>query len=124
MGLIEKYTPPTAADEYAEDIAELLSAGIGAAWELGVDVSALDADKAALKVASEKTKFQTAARNAGYSARERERDESVAGTVSLIFTLGDRVTRKRGEETPPVAGEPVAAPADAAEVPATPAPIA
>lgn len=101
MGLIEKYTAPNRADDFADAIVELISAGKDAAWELTVDVSDItDADEAAKKVASEKSAFQAAARAAGYSARERERDESVAGQVSIVLTLGDKITRTRGGSDP------------------------
>lgn len=102
MTLIKDYTPPAKgnANAYDADIKTLIEAGEGAAWALGpiAGVHKEDGNLWEYPV-TEKVKFQAAAREAGYTAKvTEERVDDKAHTVTWVFVLTDKRTRKTSEK--------------------------
>lgn len=101
MGLIQNYTKPSAANPYKADIDAMIDAGEGTAYELIAPTKAVEGKRGA--IATERVKFQNAARDAGYTAvvtEDSDRPGAEAredGNTRLVFVL----TPKRERNTQP-----------------------
>lgn len=98
MGLIQKYTKPAPVNPYKDDIDEMIDAGPGVAYELIAPTKAVEGKRGS--IATERVKFQNAARDAGYTAivvedsdRATEANYEVEGQTRLVFILTDKRTR-------------------------------
>lgn len=99
MALISNYVAPKTKSAYADDVAELAKAGDGAAWAL----EPLDGVQTEGGVweypRTEVTKFQAAAREAGFSARvSEERVDEKAHKVTFVLVLGERRYRNTDKD--------------------------
>lgn len=108
MGLIQNYTKPAAVNPYKDDIDALIDAGEGAAYELIAPTKAVEGKRGS--IATERVKFQNAARDAGYTAvvtEDSDRPGSEAredGNTRLVFILTakrDRVVKPKTEDAKP-----------------------
>lgn len=95
MGVIKNYTAPAKPNRYAADVAELVEAGEGSAYEL---VAATEKGGAGNSITTEHVKFQAAARDAGFTARVSERDNREDGTTRLVFVLTEKRERTIAED--------------------------
>ncbi len=104
MTIVTDFTPAEKALPYADEVAELAKAheqhGDKAAFPLTVK-GVKDAESGAIEYPiTELTKFQNAARAAGYSARVARLDvDEKAGTATRFIQLGKRRTRKAKDAT-------------------------
>lgn len=88
MGIIANVELPKKQTPYAEEVAELIKAGEGAGYELITPTEKSEDNKrAALTV---RALFQTAAREAGYSARVVVQDEQDDGNTRFVFMLAPK----------------------------------
>lgn len=94
---IEDYQAPVRENEYTQDVADLAAAGEGKLGKIVV--------KAGGKVASAKLAFQTAARNAGYSARVKLEEVDSKGATTLGFVLSGRRTRRASDSVDSTASD-------------------
>lgn len=102
MGVITGYEVPATANPYKGDIDALINAGEGAAYELVKPTKAPEGKRGS--IATERVKFQNAARDAGYTAKVTENDEHDDGTTRLVFVLvpkRERVVKPKGETATP-----------------------
>lgn len=97
MGVITGYQAPAPVNPYKGDIDQLIDAGEGAAYELIAPTKPAEGKRGS--VATERVKFQNAARDAGHTARVVEDTEREDGTTRLVFIL----TAKRERVTKPKA---------------------
>lgn len=91
MGVITNYVAPAKTNPYKADIDALINAGEGAAYELAGETVAAEGKRGS--IATERVKFQTAARDAGYTAKVVESEEREDGTTRLVFVLTDKRSR-------------------------------
>lgn len=99
MGVITGYQAPTKANPYKADVDALVEAGEGAAFELIAPTKPAEGKRGS--VATERVKFQNAARDAGHTARVVEDEEREDGTTRLVFLL----TAKRSRTVKPAEAE-------------------
>ncbi len=92
MAIITGYKAPAPVNPFAKDIADLIDAGEGAAYELIGNTEKTEGVRGT--IASQRANFQTAAREAGYSAKMTENDVREDGTTRLVFILVPKRTRK------------------------------
>lgn len=98
MAILTNYTVPAPVNPYAKDVDALIDAGQGAAYELTAPTKPAEGKRGS--VATERVKFQNAAREAGYTARVTEDDEREDGTTRLVFILTEkreRVVKSKAE---------------------------
>lgn len=88
MGVIKKYEAPAKTEAYAGDVAELIAAGDGAAFELVTPTERVEGKRGG-SAEAERAKFQAAARKAGYTARIME-TEPVGDDTRFVFVLTER----------------------------------
>lgn len=97
MGVIKNFVPPVAVkvNPFDKDVADLIAAGEGAAFELIGKTPEPDAERQRGTIDSDKRLFQDAARAAKHSAREVDgtREDLGDGTTRLVLIL--RPERKR-----------------------------
>lgn len=92
MAILTNYKAPSAVNPFAKTIDEMVDAGEGAAFELIANTEKTEGVRGT--IASQRARFQDAARDAGYSAKTTENDEREDGTTRLVFVLVPRRTRK------------------------------
>lgn len=92
MGVITNYKAPAKALPYSAEVAELIAAGDGAAFELSVPTGREEGKKLT-NADNERIKFQAAAREAGHTAKAAEQIEEGENT-KLVFILVPKRTRK------------------------------
>lgn len=99
MGVITNYTPATPKNRYADAVAELIAAGNGAAYEMIAATEKGDTKGAVPFIDTEVVAFQTAAREAGYTAVQDRAAREVRedGTTRVVFTLTTLRERKTGD---------------------------
>lgn len=97
MGLITGYTKPAPVNPYKGDIAAMIEAGPNAAYELIAPSKAVEGKRGS--VATERVKFQNAARDAGHTAIVVEDSDRAGqepredGNTRLVFILTDKRER-------------------------------
>lgn len=93
MGIIKNYEAPKPVNPYAADVAQM---EIGDAYEIEARTTAPEGERGS--IVGEKAKFQAAAREAGYSARESEREDHPDGITRIVVVLTEKVERKANKE--------------------------
>ena len=78
MGIIKNYTPPATEERYASDVTEVISLGLGTAYEVQAD--GLDSESVGREIRA----YQKAVLAQGFSARVVERDDD-SGTAILVL---------------------------------------
>lgn len=97
MGIMTGYQKPAPANPYKKDIDAMIDAGEGAAYELIAPTKAAEGKRGS--VATERVKFQNAARDAGYTAVVTEDSDRPGqepredGNTRLVFILTDKRER-------------------------------
>lgn len=91
MAILTNYSIPAPVNPYAKDVDALIDAGEGAAYELVAPTKPAEGKRGS--VATERVKFQNAARDAGYTARVVEDEDREDGTTRLVFILTDKRER-------------------------------
>lgn len=97
MGIITGYSKPAPVNPYKGDIDAMVDAGEGAAYELIAPTKAVEGQRGS--VATERVKFQNAARDAGYTAVVVEDSDRAGqapredGNTRLVFILTDKRER-------------------------------
>lgn len=89
--IITNYVAPAPENKYAKVVAELAE-NPGSAYAIIARTTAPEGERGS--IVGEKAAFQRAARDAGYTARETERDVRDDGTTRVVVILKDKVTRK------------------------------
>ena len=92
MGVITNYTAPAPVNPYRKDVDALIDAGEGAAYEL-IGKTVPEEGKRG-SIATERVKFQNAAREAGYTAKVAEDEDREDGMTRLVFILVPKRERK------------------------------
>lgn len=100
MAILKNYVAPKAVNPFASVVDELIDAGEGAAFEHIAHTERTEGVTGT--AATDRKRFQDAARDSGYSARIVENDEREDGTTRLVFILTAKRTRtvKPVEDTP------------------------
>lgn len=90
MGILTNYTPAKPKNRYADEVQALINAGEGAAYELIANTKPGEVKGSVPFIDSEIVAFQTAAREAGFTAVQDRaaRQEREDGTTRTVFTLG------------------------------------
>lgn len=92
MGIITGYKAPERVNPFAKDIDAMIDAGEGAAYELIANTEKVEGQRGT--IASQRARFQDAARDAGYSAKVTESEDREDGTTRVVFILGPKRERK------------------------------
>lgn len=88
MGIITNYERPKAENKYKADVDALIDAGEGAAFELIAPTKSVEGKRGA--ISTEHVRFQEAARDAGYTARQTESEDREDGTTRRVYVLRDK----------------------------------
>lgn len=97
MGLIQKYVRPKAVNKYAEDVKALAAAGEDAAFDIIAPTKAAEGSRGS--IATEHAKFQEAARDAGFTARQVESVDNEDGTTRRVYILTDKRSHTAADES-------------------------
>lgn len=102
MGIITGYQKPAPVNAYKGDIDAMIDAGEDAAYELIAPTKAVEGQRGS--IATERVKFQNAARDAGYTAVVTEDSDRPGsepredGNTRLVFQLTEKRTRTTREK--------------------------